>query len=90
MRETTERPEALEAGAVELVGTDAEKIVDRTSLLLSDSAAYAAHQIDANPYGDGHAAQRIAELLLQQNWQRNALRLHGTPLLPTPVAHRAA
>jgi UDP-N-acetylglucosamine 2-epimerase (non-hydrolysing) len=95
MRETTERPEALEAGAVELVGTDAEKIVDRTSLLLSDSAAYAAHQIDMNPYGDGHAAQRIAELLLQQNWQRDMLPLPSAAILPAPVeikpaAHRAA
>jgi UDP-N-acetylglucosamine 2-epimerase (non-hydrolysing) len=59
MRDTTERPEALEAGAVELVGTDVRKIVDRTSLLLSDSAAYAARQIDTNPYGDGHAAERM-------------------------------
>jgi UDP-N-acetylglucosamine 2-epimerase (non-hydrolysing) len=75
MRETTERPEALEAGAVELVGTDLEKIVARTSLLLSDSAAYAARQIDVNPYGDGHAAERIVELLLKQNWQRGEFDL---------------
>ena len=73
MRETTERPEALEAGAVELVGTDAAKIVARTSLLLNDSAAYAACQIDANPYGDGHAAERIVELILKQNWQRDPI-----------------
>jgi UDP-N-acetylglucosamine 2-epimerase (non-hydrolysing) len=85
MRETTERPEALEAGAVELVGTDIRKIVDRTSLLLSDSAAYAAHQIDANPYGDGRAAERIVELLLKQNWHRGTLGMPET----TPVRRAA-
>ena len=79
MRETTERPEAVEAGAVELVGTDVVRIVDRASLLLSDPAAYALHQIDRNPYGDGHAAERIVDLLLKQNWQRDTLRLPGMP-----------
>jgi UDP-N-acetylglucosamine 2-epimerase (non-hydrolysing) len=69
MRETTERPEALEAGAVELVGTDVEKIIDRTSKLLNDPVEYALHQIDVNPYGDGHAAQRIVDLILCQAWQ---------------------
>jgi UDP-N-acetylglucosamine 2-epimerase (non-hydrolysing) len=95
MRETTERPEALEAGAVELVGTDAEKIVDRTSLLLTDAAAYAAHQIASNPYGDGRAADRIVELLLEQEWQRETIRFTKAPVLSTPAetkraAHRAA
>jgi UDP-N-acetylglucosamine 2-epimerase (non-hydrolysing) len=63
MRETTERPEAVEAGAVELVGTSRDKIVDRVTILLTDNAEYARRQIDRNPYGDGHAAERIVELI---------------------------
>jgi UDP-N-acetylglucosamine 2-epimerase (non-hydrolysing) len=93
MRETTERPEALEAGAVELVGSDVQKIVERTSLLLSDSVAYAARQIDSNPYGDGHASQRIVELILKQNWHRETLRLTDAPAISgekTTAAQRAA
>lgn len=69
MRETTERPEAVDAGAVELVGTDVARIVDRTSCLLTDQVAYAAHQIDHSPYGDGHAAERIVDLMLRQGWE---------------------
>jgi UDP-N-acetylglucosamine 2-epimerase (non-hydrolysing) len=69
MRETTERPEALEAGAVELVGTSVEKIVGGVSTLLTDAAEYARRQIDVNPYGDGHAAERIVDILLQQMWR---------------------
>lgn len=66
MRDTTERPEAVEAGAVELVGTDVDRIVAQVSLLLSDEKAYAARQIDENPYGDGQAAKRIVDLVLRQ------------------------
>ncbi|HUY33472.1 MAG TPA: UDP-N-acetylglucosamine 2-epimerase (non-hydrolyzing) [Pirellulales bacterium] len=65
MRDTTERPEALEAGAVELVGTDATKIVSRAGLLLTDPAAYRSRQLDINPYGDGRAAERIVSLVLE-------------------------
>jgi UDP-N-acetylglucosamine 2-epimerase (non-hydrolysing) len=72
MRETTERPEALDAGAVELVGTDVFRIVDQASLLLSDKAAYSLHQIGRNPYGDGQAAKRIVAWMLDQNWQAAA------------------
>jgi UDP-N-acetylglucosamine 2-epimerase (non-hydrolysing) len=68
MRETTERPEAMDAGAVELVGTSQEKIVDRVSALLDDPVEYAQHQIDKNPYGDGRAAERIVDLILKQEW----------------------
>ena len=70
MRETTERPEAMDAGAVELVGTSVERIVDRVSALLDDPVEYAHHQIDTNPYGDGRAAERIVDLMLQQEWQK--------------------
>ena len=57
MRDTTERPEALDAGAVELVGTSAERIVQRSSILLRDADEYARHQVEKNPYGDGRAAE---------------------------------
>jgi UDP-N-acetylglucosamine 2-epimerase (non-hydrolysing) len=70
MRETTERPEALDAGAVELVGTSPERIVQRGALLLSDSEQYARHQVETNPYGDGRAASRIVDLMLDQGWQK--------------------
>lgn len=70
MRETTERPEAMDAGAVELVGTCREKIIDRVSLLLDDPVEYAHHQIDKNPYGDGLAAERIVDLMLRQDWAK--------------------
>jgi len=70
MRETTERPEALDAGAVELVGTDRERIVSRVSTLLTDQDEYARHQIDKNPYGDGLASSRIVELMLGEDWTR--------------------
>jgi UDP-N-acetylglucosamine 2-epimerase (non-hydrolysing) len=70
MRDTTERPEAVDAGAVELVGTDEQRIVSRMSALLTDSSEYARHQVDQNPYGDGHAAERIVELMLNQGWRK--------------------
>jgi UDP-N-acetylglucosamine 2-epimerase (non-hydrolysing) len=70
MRDTTERPEAMEAGAVELVGTSRERIIDRVSILLEDPVEYAQHQIDENPYGDGMAAERIVNLMLKQEWTR--------------------
>jgi UDP-N-acetylglucosamine 2-epimerase (non-hydrolysing) len=69
MRETTERPEAMDAGAVELVGTSKPRIVQRISTLLDDPVEYAHHQIDENPYGDGMAAERIVNLMLRQNWK---------------------
>lgn len=69
MRETTERPEAVEAGAVELVGTRVEHIIGRVSLLLTNPEEYARRQIDFNPYGDGHSAQRIVDLMLDRGWQ---------------------
>ncbi len=63
MRDTTERPEALSAGTVRLVGNDYDKIVDSVSLLLDDAEAY--HQMSqaVNPYGDGQACRRIVDAL---------------------------
>ena len=59
MRDTTERPEALDAGTVKLVGTNYDKIVNEVSLLLDDQAAYEKMSKAVNPYGDGKACGRI-------------------------------
>ena len=64
MRDTTERPEAVEAGTVKLVGTDVEKIATEASTLLTDAQAYQTMAFAHNPYGDGQACQRIAQALL--------------------------
>jgi UDP-N-acetylglucosamine 2-epimerase (non-hydrolysing) len=64
MRDTTERPEAVMAGTVRLVGTDADLICKETTTLLNNKAAYDAMAFSHNPYGDGRACQRIAEALL--------------------------
>jgi len=64
MRDTTERPEALDAGTVKLVGTDYNKIVDNVSLLLDDDNEYGIMSRANNPYGDGKASPRIANALL--------------------------
>ena len=64
MRNTTERPEAVAAGTVKLVGTDVEKIATEASTLLTDAQAYQAMAFAHNPYGDGQACQRIAQALL--------------------------
>lgn len=63
MRDTTERPEAVEAGTVQLVGTDTGRIVAAATALLDDAAAYARMAQALNPYGDGRAAARIAALV---------------------------
>jgi UDP-N-acetylglucosamine 2-epimerase (non-hydrolysing) len=64
MRDTTERPEAVEAGTVKLVGTDIEIIVRETTTLLDDVAAYERMAQAHNPYGDGFASQRIQDAIL--------------------------
>jgi len=63
MRDTTERPEGVEAGTVKLVGADADAIVSEASRLLLDQNAYDAMANAKNPYGDGHAADRIVAAL---------------------------
>ena len=65
MREHTERPEAVAAGVAKLVGTDAATLVRETGRLLDDPAHYRAMAQGASPYGDGHAAHRIAEAILR-------------------------
>lgn len=67
MRKTTERPEAVEAGTVQLVGTDACKITGEAFRLLDDKSAYAAMSQAHNPYGDGKSAARIVSLLTQHS-----------------------
>ncbi|MEQ4676597.1 UDP-N-acetylglucosamine 2-epimerase (non-hydrolyzing) [Providencia vermicola] len=63
MRDTTERPEAVDAGTVRLVGTDTQKIVNEVNRLLTDDAEYHEMSRAHNPYGDGHACQRILTAL---------------------------
>ena len=65
-REKTERPEAVEAGTVILVGTDREKIVKEAERLLDDETAYRKMSVAHNPYGDGHASERIVRELLRR------------------------
>lgn len=65
MREVTERPEAIEAGTVRLVGTNEEKIVEETERLLDNPIHYETMSQSHNPYGDGHAAERIVQTIME-------------------------
>lgn len=67
MRDTTERPEGVEAGVARLVGTCRDKIVEESVRLLRDPGAHAAMAKRANPYGDGRAAERIVSILLERS-----------------------
>lgn len=64
LRETTERPEGIDAGTLELVGTDEQKVYDRAKALLRDKTLYERMSRSANPYGDGKASERIVEAIL--------------------------
>ncbi len=64
MRDTTERPEGIEAGTAKLVGTDENRIVAEAGTLLDDPEAYAAMARARNPFGDGHASARIAKVII--------------------------
>lgn len=64
LRETTERPEGIDAGTLELVGTNEEKVYERAKALLTDAALYNKMSQAANPYGDGKASQRIVQAIL--------------------------
>lgn len=68
MRDTTERPEAVQAGTVSLVGTDASRIVTDIIMLLNDVQKYQRMAQAHNPYGDGRAAQRIRNILQEGKW----------------------
>lgn len=67
MRDTTERPEAVEAGTVILVGTDKEKIVAEANDLLTNNVRYLSMSALHNPYGDGKACERIARYIKNLN-----------------------
>ena len=67
LREVTERPEGVDAGVLKLVGTDTQRIVSEARRLLDDEEAYRQMACAANPYGDGHAAERIVAALLARS-----------------------
>jgi len=66
LREVTERPEAVEAGTSQIVGTQTEKIIDKTMELLEDKGEYERMSKAMNPYGDGKASERIVTRLLKE------------------------
>ena len=69
MRDTTERPEGVEAGTLKLVGTSEEVIYKEFSKLLNDKDAYVLMAKAVNPYGDGNACKRIADILEDKPYQ---------------------
>ena len=71
LRDETERPEAVDCGCVKLVGTDKEKIVSTVQKLLNSSDFYNSMKMAVNPYGDGHASERIANII--SSWHKNML-----------------
>ena len=73
MRDTTERPEALTSGTVHLVGTDYNKIMNEVSILIDDDEAYKIMSQAVNPYGDGNACRRIADVLAGEETDRYAV-----------------
>lgn len=81
LRDTTERPEGIEAGTLELVGTDEEVVYSRASALLNDASLYEKMSHAANPYGDGQASTRIVQALLH-HFGRNSER-------PDPFTQRS-
>jgi len=70
MRETTERPEGVDAGTLKLVGTESSRIVAEATRLLDDPLEYGQMAKASNPYGDGHAAERIVEALLSTSHRK--------------------
>lgn len=87
MRTVTERPEAVEAGTVMLVGTDKAKIVDGVEGVLLDEALYARMARAHNPYGDGHAAARIARIL--KDWEAGKVTGGDYLLADMPAAKKS-
>jgi UDP-N-acetylglucosamine 2-epimerase (non-hydrolysing) len=76
LREVTERPEVVESGIGRLVGTDTARIVQQASRLLTDPVDYEAMRAAPNPFGDGHAAERIVAILEERYGTRQA-EIHG-------------
>ena len=66
LRDTTERPEGIEAGTLKLVGTNEQKIYEETKLLLENQEEYEKMSKANNPYGDGHASERIVKAIINK------------------------
>ena len=66
LRDTTERPEGIEAGTLKLVGTDEDVIYEETKRLLTDKEHYEKMSKASNPYGDGHASERIVDAIIEK------------------------
>lgn len=86
MRDTTERPEAVIAGAVQLVGTDEETIVDAVSILIKDERTYRRMARALNPYGDGHAAARTVQALARHYGHDDTVQQFQDWAAAVPVA----
>ncbi|MBI2322433.1 MAG: UDP-N-acetylglucosamine 2-epimerase [Chloroflexi bacterium] len=90
LRDVTERPEAVDAGTVRVVGTHRERTVIETVRLLEDASAYGRMARAVNPYGDGHASQRIVAALLGQRVAPFEPPAERTPVERTPVERTPA
>ena len=66
LRDTTERPEGIEAGTLKLVGTNEDNIYKEAKILLTDASAYEKMSKASNPYGDGHASERIVDAIIKK------------------------
>ena len=66
LRDTTERPEGIDAGTLKLVGTDEETIYKEAKRLLTDKEEYERMSMASNPYGDGHASERIVDAIINK------------------------
>ena len=88
MRDTTERPEAVEAGTVKLIGTEVNTIVDNINRLLTDSDAYQSMSFAHNPYGDGQACSRIIQALI--NYKRYTNHEDRNHISHRPRLYRSA
>ncbi len=73
LRETTERPEAMMAGTAKLIGTRAERLFEEADRLLTDATAYSAMANAINPFGDGHASERIVQIVAKYLTQRESV-----------------
>lgn len=71
LRDTTERPEGIEAGTLKLVGTDEETIYEETKKLLTEKNEYERMSESSNPYGDGHASEKIVTAILKEYYEKN-------------------
>lgn len=87
MREVTERPEAVAAGTVRLVGTSPAHIINSVEAVLTDRSLYQAMSTAANPYGDGHTAQRIVQILRQRAGMDDVPSIAVTATCPRELGH---